>query len=231
MKEKLVCIWRKYSLLTMISFYFSVIGAQADSIQTINIKIDSLSKLYSVSTLKDTSLYLVLIDSLLNQSRRQSVSKEHQQALKTNVLADQICLSKIGKFHPTYGSICFNYGKILVDKGDYQDAKKWYLESLNIRENTIGRMHGDYANSLNNLGRISSIEGDLIQAEKYFQESCDIRENVLGKSHPDYANSLENLGITNKNLSRYDKAEQIYLEVKSIRENTVGKEHFLYEIY
>jgi len=176
----------------------------------------------------DTTSVIREVDSLIQISRGLTGKRDFEKALEVNAAAEQLTLEKLGRETTSYGSTCFNRGRILYSQGNYPEAEKWYLESKAVREKILGNENSDYAKSLNNLAILYNDMGRYEAAEPLFLEAKAIREKVLGKENPDYAGSVINLGDLYDRMERYEASELLYLEGKSIFEKVLGKMHPYY---
>ncbi len=165
------------------------------------------------------------VDSLILISRALTGKQDFGKALEINEVAEKIALKKLGPGSAVYGSCIHNHGRVFHLMGEYSDAEKWYLESIDIRSKNPGKRTSDYAQSLNSLGILDRIMGKFDEAEAHFQESLSIYEKTLGKEHPIYANTLKGFAVLYTETGKYEKAEPIYLEVKAILERFYGREH------
>jgi len=91
------------------------------------------------------------VDSLIQVSRGLTGKGEFEKALEVNAAAEKLTLEKLGRETATYGSVCFNHGRVFHNQGNYPEAEKWYLEAKAIREKVLGKEHASYGTSLNNL--------------------------------------------------------------------------------
>lgn len=168
------------------------------------------------------------IDSLIQISRNHTSKRDFEKALEVNSIAEQITIDHFGKESAMYGSTCFNHGRILYVKADYNESEKWYVLSKDIRARVYGKDNLDYAASLNNLAVLYVECCKYELAEPLHNESKRIREKLLGREHESYGISLNNLAILYKETGEYEKAEELFLEAKAIWEKKLGKEHTSY---
>jgi CHAT domain-containing protein/Flp pilus assembly protein TadD len=165
------------------------------------------------------------VDSLIKVSRELTGQRQYDKALEVNAIAEKIVLDKVGRESALYGNTCFNHGRVNAFKGNFNEAEKWYYESLAIREKVLGKKNPDYAWTLNNLGVMYMSMGIFEKAEPLLLEAQVIRENVLGKMNADYAMSLNNLANLYMYSGSFEKAESLYLDALAIRENVLGRNH------
>lgn len=170
------------------------------------------------------------VDSLIKLSRALTGKSDFEKALEINAIAEKLALEKLGLETASYGSICFNYGRIMHFKTNFAEAEKWYKLSKDVREKLLGKNNVDYGWSLNNLGILNMDIGHYENAEPLLFESNAIWGKILGEEHPIYAGSLLNLANMYIGMGQYEKVEPLYLKVKSIWEKTIGKEDPQYTI-
>lgn len=102
------------------------------------------------------------------------------------------------------------------DQGNFEEAEKNLLKTLEIRERILGENSLDVATTCANLATFMQNLGRYDEAMKYSDRALGIRTKVLGKHHPDVAmsyldmGSLEGeLGNNNENLRYYEEALRI----------------------
>ncbi|MCB9298417.1 MAG: CHAT domain-containing protein [Lewinellaceae bacterium] len=170
------------------------------------------------------------VDSLIRLSRGHTGKNEFEEALRVNTIAEQLTLEKLGRESGSYGKVCFNHGRILYFKGDYENAEERYLESKSIREGVKGKGKVDYAASLFNLGVLYYKMGNYEKAETHYMDASVLFKKVLGEEHPYYAMSLGNLGALYRSMGNYSMAELTQLEALNLKERSLGKENLSYAI-
>ena len=87
----------------------------------------------------DTIDIVKKIDSLIKASNTLISQNNFEKALEINSTARKLALEKLGKETASYGSVCFNRGRVMYYKGDYPESEKWFLSAKEIREKEIGR--------------------------------------------------------------------------------------------
>ena len=103
-------------------------------------------------------------------------------------------------------------GSLKKDQGDYEQAKKYTEESLEIRKE-IGDNYGIVV-SVVNLGSISFHQGDYDRAKKYFGESLTLNKELGDKRV--MAASNANLGNISYYQGDYEQARSHYKECLTI---------------
>jgi tetratricopeptide (TPR) repeat protein len=99
---------------------------------------------------------------------------------------------------PTNKNAAFLLGQALLQRGQEEEAKKWFLNSLMNQQ-------GDWQN-YTNLASISLGEGDENQALDYFQKALTV--------FPQSAVTLNNLGAYYLQKNNYNQAEQYFDQAK-----------------
>ncbi len=173
----------------------------------------------------DTVRVMREVDSLIQVSRGLTSKQELDKALEVSAAAEVIAMTKLGQESASYGSCCFNHGRILHFQGNYSEAEKWYLDSKGILGKGRNKDHPAYINTLFNLKELYFYLGKYEQAEPLYIEVKDILEIELGKKHRDYVGSIINLANLYSIMGNYEQSEPLYLEAKAILEIIQGKEH------
>ncbi len=107
--------------------------------------------------------------------------------------------------------LCNELGFHLESVGEYESARPYYEQALEIYKTVLGAEHPFFATSLNNLANLYDSQGRYEDAEPLYQQAMAIRKNVLGEDHPEFASSLNNLGAFCFEQKRYKEA-LVYME-------------------
>lgn len=105
-------------------------------------------------------------------------------------------------------------GSGILQKGDLQESKKLYLQSLKIREEIKDSL--GMAKSYNALGFIYQREYQTDSAIAYFLKALPVFQKSNAQLNA--AAVLNNLGVIYQNLPDYQKAKQAYEQAIAIRE-------------
>lgn len=111
--------------------------------------------------------------------------------------------------------------------GEFNESKKLYEESLNLRKIIFGDRSLKAAESMQNLATILDSQGDFQESKKLLEESLLIEELIHGENHIDTAVSLNNLGVLCAHLGDLPRAEKLLERSVNIRVKTYGENHNL----
>ena len=197
--------------------------------KTIALLAFSMLPLFAAAQTPDSTV-IKQVDSLL-QISRSHLRNDLNKALEIAFAAKKLSFEKLGRETQTYSKSCNYYGIALKFIGDYEEAAKWYLESIAVDEKTIGKEHADYAGNLINLAGIYRLLSYFEKSELLLLDAKNIFENKLhDRNHPFYYNCLIVLANLYSMTGEYEKAEPLYLEAKAIREKSSGKDPYLFNL-
>jgi tetratricopeptide (TPR) repeat protein len=95
--------------------------------------------------------------------------------------------------HPDLAEVLNDMGVLLWQRGDSDEAEKFYRESLVMYRRVLGEKHPIIANGLENVAMVLSDKGNLEEAEALYRQSIQMRRELLGADHPDVGRTLANL--------------------------------------
>ena len=126
----------------------------------------------------------------------------------------------------TYG-IANDLGMVLFDKGKYEEAKVFFLATLEGQRRVLGEKHKKTLDSMYNMGiLLNDVLKDYEGALGYYQQARKVQEKVLGKTHPDTLSTIMNMAVTYMDgLKDFTKAEQMYRQALDGFEKSLGKDH------
>ena len=116
-------------------------------------------------------------------------------------------------------------GELCDIHGEFEHAKNYHQQALDIRKGVYRSDHPDVATSLNSLGKVYSNLGQYEKAKDFHQRALLIHQVVYSSDHPDAATSLSNLGNVCNNLGQYEQAKDFYQRALVIREAVYGSDH------
>jgi tetratricopeptide (TPR) repeat protein len=116
-------------------------------------------------------------------------------------------------------------GKLLVNKGKYDEAGTLYQRQLERREKELGVRHLDTLTSVNSLGNVLFSQGKYKEAEKLHQRALEGREKELGVRHLDTLKSVNNLALVLRGQGRYKEADKLHQRALEEFEKELGVCH------
>lgn len=115
-------------------------------------------------------------------------------------------LSLFDARHPLIGAAKANLAAFYHGRADFETARTFATEALEIDRAVLGDEHVDVAHDLGLLAGISSGLGDYNAAERYARESADTWGAALGRQHSRYGSALDTLANAQMELGRLDEA-------------------------
>ncbi|GAB5466185.1 MAG: CHAT domain-containing protein [Candidatus Kapaibacteriales bacterium] len=122
---------------------------------------------------------LALAQLMLTQQNQNQAIKILDK-LKSNVN------TTFGNGHPLYGKSLNILGIAYWQKKDYQNARNYFDEALQLAKLVYGDKHLEYAMALHNRAGIARKTDDVAVARKYYNESFEIYIDILEKNFPHY---------------------------------------------
>ena len=112
--------------------------------------------------------------------------------------------------------------KVLMRRGQYDDAEKLYRRALELRQQKFGERSPEFARGLQNLAEALRATKQQVEAALLNQRAVEIQEATLGPNHPEVASTVFELGLRAHADRRYAEAEQLYQRVLDIRTRSLG---------
>jgi CHAT domain-containing protein/tetratricopeptide (TPR) repeat protein len=107
--------------------------------------------------------------------------------------------------------------------GNYYEAERLFLESVEIGVRALGETHVNYLYLLDNIGTFYHSMGQYGRAREYLKKTLEIRQKILGQNHPDVAVSLNNLSNLCIEMGKLDEAQAYSAQALNILNETIGK--------
>jgi tetratricopeptide (TPR) repeat protein len=114
---------------------------------------------------------------------------------------------------------------LLRDQGDYNEAKKLFVQVMETRKRVLGQEHPETLASINNLASTYRNQGRWKEAEELETQVLETRKRVLGQEHPDTLRSINNLASTYRDQGRWKEAEELETQVLETTKRVLGQEH------
>lgn len=142
------------------------------------------------------------------------------------VLQEAIAISMdiYGENHDETLSLLIEYGGVLRNLGQYEEALPILQRALRISKQMKGVSHPDYASSLINLANLLRMMKHFSESEKLFLEAKAIYERTIGKNHFLYAGLCNNLGLLYQDMGRFAESIPLHRICLSILKNDPDKE-------
>jgi tetratricopeptide (TPR) repeat protein len=106
-----------------------------------------------------------------------------------------------------------NLGVVRFLEGNYEEARRLFLEAVAMIEQRLGPEHPLLARILNNLASVENRTGHREEAGRSIRRALDIAEKWLGPDHPSYAALLANYAAFLRQGG--DKSQAKALEARS----------------
>jgi len=192
------------------------------------------------SIYQQTNDNLSYVESLLNSNLEvdtvswkywynKSVEFYNADDADNGIVAAQKAIEKaeteFGKIHINYATTLNIIALLYQNKGNYETALPFLMESKNVYAQTIGTEKLEYATVINNLGLLHKIMGNYSDALPLYIESKELRARLNGTENLEYATSLNNLAGLYKVMGNYEAAIPLCLECKNLRAKLLGTQH------
>lgn len=101
-------------------------------------------------------------------------------------------------------------GAAYIELGEFDEARRLLLRSLQIRGRTFGDADPDVAESLSDLAALSRRQDELVDAEAGFREALGIYEAAYGAENVFVADQLNNIATVLADQGRYAEARETF---------------------
>ncbi|WP_086933672.1 tetratricopeptide repeat protein [Agarilytica rhodophyticola] len=117
------------------------------------------------------------------------------------------------------------YGEFKYYTADYDEAKKYLVEAIDILSPLANGQHEELATALNNLAVLQHTEGKFDSAKKNMQQAIEIQKNILGEEHSYYAVHLTNFAIMLTDMELLDDAERLAQQALELQTQILKSNH------
>jgi len=179
---------------TLLVFLFLFVST---TILAQNKVIDSLNNELRIHKEND-SLKVDILNMLAFNYRRHNISIAEEKSIAANTLAKELA------YEEGFAKSILMYSKIHILKGEYNEALKDALTSLQLYEDKKGDNYKGLLESFTTLGMIYNYQNDSNTSIEYFNKSLSLAENKGDLEAQ--ASSLNNIGITYYIKGEYEKA-------------------------
>lgn len=148
---------------------------------------------------------------------------DYHTALEFFNKASSIVINKYGENHPNVSYLFV--GNAYYRKGEFEQAIKYYLKTVEIKLSAPGDYRGELAQLYNNIG-ISYLEIDSLRKSlEYINKSLKIKIELVGDNTRYVTSNYNNLGLLYSKQKNYDKSLDYYQKSLTIRRNLYGEKH------
>ena len=127
--------------------------------------------------------------------------------------------------HPDVAAATHALGKVLEERGSYDEAIKVLGEAVRLRS-APGVENADLADSLLELANSHFYAGHYAESESLNQRLLAMHRQIYGPRHPLVAEDLINLGAIQHELGHYKEAEAFHRQALEITLAFYGKDHY-----
>jgi serine/threonine protein kinase len=127
--------------------------------------------------------------------------------------------------HPAVAAATDALGRILEEKGEYQQAIPVLEEAVRLRSLPSGSP-ADLASSLYELANVHFYAGSYKQSEALNNRVLTMSRQIYGERHPRVADALVNLGAIQQDLGNYKEAERFQRQALEITRSFYGENHY-----
>lgn len=172
----------------------------------------------------DSSLYISNIKSL---ARGYYNLDNHQKGDSLLLLALNASKSFHGSDDVITSSILGDLGMYKMTRAEYQEAREYYNQSLEIKEKVYGEEgHPNYTATLTNLAVLEKQLGNYAVAESLFTRTMRIDEKLFGEEHPYVAMSKNHLAGIHFEREDFKQALEFQEEAMKVYIEAYGEDHY-----
>ncbi|MBK6571725.1 MAG: CHAT domain-containing protein [Saprospiraceae bacterium] len=181
-----------------------------------------------ISAQVSDSIIIKQIDSLINISNEFTTLKDFEKALEVNSVAENIAIKNLGPESASYGRCCFMKGRINYYMGNYKEAEKWILASLDITEKNFSKKSLNYLNYALSLATLYEKIGKYKKAESIYLEIITLHDSLSGSENDDFIETTFRLGKLYHSMGEFMKSDTLETKAKKYWEAKYGKLHRYY---
>jgi len=189
---------------------------KAALLATVGAVYDSLGKYQDAMPVLDESLRLQKdshgksrLETLLELARARMGAGDVTGAESPVQEALHLAQTDFGADSAQTGNALWVLGRLRHQQGQDGEAKKLYVRSLGVLENTAASQ-ADVSQVLDDLAKVYYREQQWSLAKKTYERALEIDRRVLGEEHPRVTEHLNNLAIVAQNSGDLKLAESLY---------------------
>lgn len=119
----------------------------------------------------------------------------------------------------------FSLGIIKEMTGDYEGAKRIFIDALASNKKKFGENHPDTSTGYSNLGIVLKNLGSLTESKVLLEKALTIDKKIWGENHPRLAIRYSNLALTLMALEDYIGAKKTFVKAISLAQTSFEKTH------
>ena len=130
---------------------------------------------------------------------------------------------EVGESHVDVANVIETIGTTLYMMGEIENARKSFVEALEMKKNCLGENSVEYATSLNNVGNLDFAQREYDDALSAFLQALAIKIDKLGRDDITVAAIQNNIGSIHYTKGEFQHAVSAYEETLRIRRIKLGK--------
>jgi hypothetical protein len=123
----------------------------------------------------------------------------------------------------TWSTVLHNAASYALDRGNWTDAERMFIKSMEARKKILGEEHRRTLASMCMLGMMYQKNDRPNEAEELLARGLEISSRVLGEEHKITLDTMGNLATTYMELSQWDKAEELHQQGMKIASRLFGE--------
>lgn len=149
----------------------------------------------------------ILASALLNVAHVSISSGKPQEALDNSLASLQMYRGLSGETHRGVSSNLTVISTAYFQTGNYQDAKSYAKEALDIAHRVYGEKDGHLIGATMNLAEILKVLGDNKEAEQMYLKGFALSQEIFPENSIHVIDSLNYLGMFYRHIGEYQNAQ------------------------
>jgi tetratricopeptide (TPR) repeat protein len=116
----------------------------------------------------------------------------------------------LGERHASTAGIEYHLGVLAFDMGRLEEAERWFLRALEVREEVRGRNSYEVGSTLGSLAAVYREAGQPDRAKANYREAIAVLEAVFGKDDYGITAAVTGLGNLHRDLGEFEEARRLY---------------------
>jgi CHAT domain-containing protein/ankyrin repeat protein len=162
-------------------------------------------------------------NEFLKQSNIAEKNKMLDLAIEYSEKANEAAIRELSPKHHRHIAVLQNLALLYGKKGNFNLAKFYFQQVIDIQKEVFGEDQPLYAYSLSYLASIYSSLGLFNEAEKIIYKALEVQEKNIATHQQDYAQSLQFHGTLKMVMGEYYESEKLFLESIKLQKETNGE--------